>query len=1093
MLKTIFMFSGQGSQYYGALKSLFAESRVFKKEMNRLDAIAGDILGESVLDRLYDESRQKELFDRTLYAHPALFMQQYAISQVLLNMGIKPDIVLGVSVGEFLSAAVSGALSVEDAFCAVIRQAEDIERNCSPGRMLAILDNCKLYDSNQILHENSTLAGVFCDSHFVVSGTEKGLGRITSFLKRENIDFMALPVLHGFHSALIDPAQASFMAFCKDLSCYPPEIPFISCIEAEPISALPVEHFWKIAREPIFFMKTIFNLERKESYIYLDLGPSGTLSNFVLRNLGGFSKSLCMALATPFGNEKSLLKKAQKVFSNKSYKPYKGGGTMKTFVFPGQGSQKKGMGKSLFDKFEEISKTADKVMDCDMKELCLKNPEGRLTKTQYTQPVLYLVNALYWLQKTSDKNEIPDFLAGHSLGEYNALFASGVFDFETGLKLVKERGRLMAQAKDGGMAAVIGLDEDKIKEIIGKNAFKNLHIANYNSPEQIVISGAKKDVEKAQKSFQKEGVKLFMPLKVGGAFHSPYMQAAADEFADFIRDFSFASPGIPVVSNVTARPYRKDEIKKLLIAQILSPVRWTDSIRYLLGQGDMEFDEIGPGKVLTGLIRKIREASIVEQKPEAMEQVPVSKKMAKVVEQAPEGDDPGSGICAKSLGSTGFKEAYGLEYAYVTGGMVRGIASTELVTSMGKAGMMGFFGTGGLDSAAVEQAILDIQKGLGERPFGMNFLHHPEEPYYEEGLTDIFLKHKVPNIEAAAFMQMTPALVRYRLAGLFKDKDGSVAVSNKVMGKISRPEVAEAFLRPAPERIVKSLLESGGITEKQAELAAKVPMADAICAEADSGGHTDMAQAFAIFPAIEALRDRITKEQNYKKKIFLGSAGGIGTPEAAAAAFILGADFILTGSINQCTIEAGTSDMAKNMLSQMNVQDTDYCPAGDMFEMGAKVQVLRSGVFFPARANKLHDLYKQYDSIDEIDEKTKGQIQKLYFKKSFDEVYEETKAFFTKRGQPEQIEKAEKNPKHKMALLFRWYFGYSANAAMEGCEEDKVNFQIHTGPALGAFNQWVKGTELEDRRNRHVDKIGVKLMEGTAGLLKRRFEKLFRD
>jgi len=748
------------------------------------------------------------------------------------------------------------------------------------------------------------------------------------------------------------------------------------------------------------------------------------------------------------------------------------------------------MGEALFDKFGEITETADRVMGFDMKKLCLQDPEGRLAKTQYTQPALYLINALCWLQKTNDTDELPGFLAGHSLGEYNALFASGVFDFETGLTLVKERGRLMAQAKDGGMAAIIGSDEDTIKEIIEKNGFENLYIANYNSPQQIVISGAKEDIQKAQEFFKKEGVKLYIPLKVSGAFHSPYMKDAADKFADFIKDFTYASPGIPVIANATAKPYEKDNIKKLLIAQILSPVRWTESIRYLMGRGDMRFEEIGPGKVLTGLIGKIRKAGAVAQKPETGEQAQASEnKKTKVVKQAPERGYSGSGICPKSLGSAGFKKEYGLKYAYVTGGMARGIASKELVTAIGNAGMIGFFGTGGTNMATVEKAISDIQKALGEKPFGMNFLHHPLNPDYEEKLTDTLLKHKVANIEAAAFMQMTPALVRYRLAGLSEDKDGTVTVANRVMGKISRPEIAEAFLRPAPERIVKGLLESRKITKKQAELALKIPMADALCAEADSGGHTDMAQAFAIFPAIETLKSRIEKEQNYKKKIFLGLAGGIGTPQAAAAAFILGADFILTGSVNQCTVEAGTGDMAKDMLSQMNVQDTDYAPSGDMFEIGAKVQVLKRGVFFHARANKLYNLYKQYDSLDEIDVKTKAQIQKLFFKKSFEEVYEKTKTFFAKRD-PREIEKAEKNPKHKMALIFRWYFGYSAKAAMEGRKEDKVNFQIHTGPALGAFNQQVKGTELEDWRNRRVAEIGVKLMEDTAGLLNKRFEEM---
>lgn len=207
------------------------------------------------------------------------------------------------------------------------------------------------------------------------------------------------------------------------------------------------------------------------------------------------------------------------------------------------------------------------------------------------------------------------------------------------------------------------------------------------------------------------------------------------------------------------------------------------------------------------------------------------------------------------------------------------------------------------------------------------------------------------------------------------------------------------------------------------------------------------------------------------------------------AAFVLGADFILTGSINQCTAEASTSDRVKDLLQQINVQDTVYAPAGDMFESGSKVQVLKKGVFFPARANKLHDLYQRYDSLSDIDQKTLTQIEEKYFKRSIDQVYEDIKSY-----QPlKEIEKAERNPKHKMALIFRWYFRYSSDLAIRGSGESKVDYQIHCGPALGAFNQWVKGTELENWRNRHVGEIGEKLMTETAQLLNAKIQSLFQS
>ncbi len=280
---------------------------------------------------------------------------------------------------------------------------------------------------------------------------------------------------------------------------------------------------------------------------------------------------------------------------------------MRSFIFPGQGSQKKGMGGSLFDEFNEITKKADSILGYSIKELCLNDPDDKLGKTEYTQPALYVVNALMWLKVMKEKGEKPDFLAGHSLGEYNALLAAGVFDFETGLKLVKERSRLMSGAKGGGMAAIIGMDEKEIKAVLKKYEFSTIKIANYNAPSQIVISGIKKDVEKAKPIFMEEGAQLYIVLNVSGAFHTEYMQNAEKEFSIFLENIEFHKFDIPVISNVTARPYHDEkEVKELLAKQITSSVQWRKSIDFLINSGVRTFEEIGPGKVLTGLIKSIR-------------------------------------------------------------------------------------------------------------------------------------------------------------------------------------------------------------------------------------------------------------------------------------------------------------------------------------------------------------------------------------------------------------------------------------------------------------------------------------------------------
>ncbi len=277
----------------------------------------------------------------------------------------------------------------------------------------------------------------------------------------------------------------------------------------------------------------------------------------------------------------------------------------KIYVFPGQGSQTPGMGEELFEQFPELVKQADDVLSCSIKSLCLDDPENRLNQTDYTQPALYIVNALTYLSKTEETDLRPDFVAGHSLGEYNALFAAGVFDFITGLKLVQKRGQIMVKATGGGMAAVIGMQPDKIQQVLKDASFDTIDIANYNSPKQTVISGRKEDIDAVKTVFEEAGARLFIPLKVSGAFHSRYMQDAQDEFTDFLKNFEFQPVKIPVIANYTAAPYQNGETTNNMVQQISNPVRWVESIQYLKLQPEPEFEEIGPGTVLTKLIKQI--------------------------------------------------------------------------------------------------------------------------------------------------------------------------------------------------------------------------------------------------------------------------------------------------------------------------------------------------------------------------------------------------------------------------------------------------------------------------------------------------------
>jgi trans-AT polyketide synthase/acyltransferase/oxidoreductase domain-containing protein len=347
---------------------------------------------------------------------------------------------------------------------------------------------------------------------------------------------------------------------------------------------------------------------------------------------------------------------------------------------------------------------------------------------------------------------------------------------------------------------------------------------------------------------------------------------------------------------------------------------------------------------------------------------------------------------------------------------------------------------------------------------------------------ELFLEMDIPCIEASAFLQVTPALVYLRLRSLSRNGDGAVVSRQKILAKVSRPEVARGFLAPAPAEMAAALVRDGKLTQAQADMGAAFPMCDDLCVEADSGGHTDRGVALVLLPVFLRMRDQAEREYGYAEPVHVGLGGGIGTPEAIAAAFMLGAEFVLTGSVNICTVEAGTSDLVKDMLQTINVQDTDYAPAGDMFEMGVKVQVMKRGLLFPARANRLFHLYNHYESWNEIPETQRAQVETQIFRKPFAEVWAETERHHREKGQIETLERAARSEKHKMALAFKWYFGLSTRAAFTGDAKFRADLQIHAGPALGAFNQWVKGTPWESWRERHVDRIAEKLM-GEAALL----------
>lgn len=442
----------------------------------------------------------------------------------------------------------------------------------------------------------------------------------------------------------------------------------------------------------------------------------------------------------------------------------------------------------------------------------------------------------------------------------------------------------------------------------------------------------------------------------------------------------------------------------------------------------------------------------------------------------------------EQLGDRNFREFYGVKYTYFTGAMAGGIASEELVIALGKQQILSSFGAGGLSLKRVEAAIQRIQQALPNGPYALNLLHNPSEPAMERGTIDLYVKYGVNVVEASAFLDLTPHIVYYRLSGLALNGD-RIQINHKVIAKISRREVATKFLQPAPPKMVQELLEQGLITELQAKLAAQVPMADDITVEADSGGHTDNRPLVCLLPSILELRDTIQQQYNYSNPVRVGVAGGIATPQSALAAYMMGAAYVVTGSVNQSCLEAGTSTHAKKLLATAEMHDVMMAPAADMFEMGVKLQVLKRGSMFPLRAQKLFDLYKAYDSIAAIPTQEREKIEKQIFRRPLEEVWQDTTVYLSQRN-PDKLAKAQKNSKLKMALIFRWYLGLSSRWSNSGEKGREMDYQIWCGPAMGAFNDWVRGSYLAEPQNRRVVDVALHMLTGTAYLYRMQSLKL---
>lgn len=440
-------------------------------------------------------------------------------------------------------------------------------------------------------------------------------------------------------------------------------------------------------------------------------------------------------------------------------------------------------------------------------------------------------------------------------------------------------------------------------------------------------------------------------------------------------------------------------------------------------------------------------------------------------------------LTPEQLGDAGFRSQHGVRYAYVAGEMANAIGSEEIVSAMGRAGFIGFFGAAGCPPQRVEAAIERLQAELHDAPYGFNLIHSPAEPRLEEAVADLYIRRGVRLVCASAYLNLTLPLIRYRVSGIHEGPDGRVVTPNHVVAKVSRVEVARRLFAPPPAEMLAALVERGQISGAQARLAARIPVAQDLTAEADSGGHTDNRPAMALLPTMLALRDRAAAEHAFDRPLRVGLAGGIGTPAAAAGAFAMGAAYVLTGSINQACVEAGTSEAVRRMLSEAGQADVMMAPSADMFELGVNVQVLKRGTMFGLRARRLYEVYRTYESLEAIPPAERAVLERDIFREPLEQAWEGARAYFAQRD-PAQIERAEREPRHKLALVLRSYLGRSSGWANSGDPTRVLDYQVWCGPAMGAFNEWARGSFLESPQRRDVVTVALNLMVGAAVLLR---------
>lgn len=531
---------------------------------------------------------------------------------------------------------------------------------------------------------------------------------------------------------------------------------------------------------------------------------------------------------------------------------------MRAYLFPGQGSQKKGMGAELFAKYPQYVSKANEILGYSIEQLCISDPHNQLNFTAYTQPAIFVVSVLNYLEalKTDDR---PQFVAGHSIGEYAALFAAEAFDFETGLTIVKKRAELMSQTEGGLLAAVLGLRQDEVEARIYASGLEGLEIANINSPSQIVVGGPAQTVQAFAKFSEGQQGRV-IPLKVSGAFHTSYMRKAQDEFSTFLADMVFQEPAIKVLANYSAQPHRKDVMADTLAKHLANRVRWTECIEYLLDAGVETFTEIG-SKILLPMVNDIRE-HWEAGRPQVVTAAPTTSEFCTV---------------------------FGFSKPLIAASTGHGAAGMAQVAALARNGILAFLDTNNQPLAETEHALKQLAADAAlAGKYGVSITLNPESTESDDALIDLCLKYSVRFIETRGYFEPTPALLRYRLEGGLDDNRQPL---NHILLRVSDADTALPFLNLVGEFAC--------------------PLVNMV--SLDLQPWRSIASNSDQFPRL--LQHCSQVKATPFGRVFTGLGGLAPTSKPVEAAMQQGADFVLLGSVFMLAEEAALDSSRKTALA----------------------------------------------------------------------------------------------------------------------------------------------------------------------------------